>query len=101
MEKREHGDRLRAAMAHRGYDRQVIADAVGVGVRTVTNWTTGATMPSATQRGALRSLLGEYDAAGDPVEIAIRSSELHDWRQDAVLSFYKRNLHEQRGEVAG
>lgn len=87
-------------MAARGYDRQVIADATGVQLRTVTNWTSGSTMPSAIERNALRQLLGEYDAVGDQVEIAVKSSELHDWRQDAVLSFYKRNLHEQRGEEA-
>lgn len=87
-------------MARRGLDRQVVADATGVGVRTVTNWSTGKTMPSAVERESLRTLLGSYDAAGDQVEMAVRSSELHEWRQDAVLSFYKRNLHEQRGEEA-
>lgn len=87
-------------MARRGYDRQVVADATGVEVRTITNWSTGKTMPSGAQRSALRALLGEYDALGDQVEVAVRSSELHEWRQDAVLSFYKRNLHEQRGEEA-
>ena len=101
MDKKQHGDRLRAAMASKGHDRQVIADAAGVGVRTVTNWTTGKTMPSPGERDVLRKLLGPYDAEGDQVEIAVRGSELHEWRQDAVLSFYKKNLHEQRGEVAG
>lgn len=100
MDKREHGSRLKAAMASRRYDRQVIADATGVQLRTVTNWTSGATMPSAAERVTLRKLLGEYDAMGDQVEIAVRSSELHEWRQDSVLSFYKKNLHEQRGEEA-
>lgn len=100
MDKQEHGRRLKSAMASRRYDRQVIADATGVQPRTVTNWTSGATMPSSTERAALRALLGEYDALGDQVEVAVRSSELHEWRQDAVLSFYKRNLHEQRGEEA-
>jgi len=98
MDKTEHGKRLRAAIAARRFDRQVIADATGVRPRTVTNWTTGKTMPSAVEREALKRLLGEYDAAGDQVEVAVRSSELQEWRQDAVLSFYKRNLHEQHGE---
>lgn len=88
-------------MAARRLDRQVVADAAGVKPRTVTNWTSGTTMPSATERSALRQLLGDYDNPGDAVEVAVRSSDLHEWRQDAVLSFYKRNLHEQRGEVAG
>lgn len=101
MDKAEHGRRLKGAMAAQAKDRQVVADYTGVKVRTVTNWTSGATMPSDTERAALRRLLGAYDDPGDPVEVAVRQSELQEWRQDAVLSTYKRNLHEQRGEVAG
>lgn len=101
VDKRQHGSRLKAAMAARGYDRQVVADSAGVRVRTVTNWTSGSTMPSGVEREALRRLLGPYDSDGDPVEVAVRSSGLSDWRQDAVLSFYKRNLAEQRAELAG
>lgn len=100
MDKQEHGTALKAAMARQGLDRQVVADAAGVGVRTVTNWTTGATLPSAREREVLHRLLGQYDQGGDPVEVAVRGSELTEWRQDAVLSFYKRNLHEQRAEAA-
>ena len=53
MDKQEHGTALKAAMARQGLDRQVVADAAGVGVRTVTNWTTGATLPSAREREVL------------------------------------------------
>lgn len=100
MDKAEHGKRLREAMASRAMDRRVLADLLDVNVKTVTNWRSGATMPSAADRANLRSHLGRYDAPGDPVEVALRSSELVEWRQDAVLSVYKRNLHEQRGEAA-
>lgn len=99
MDKAEHGRALKRAMSLRGLRREVVADATGVKVRTVTNWTSGFSMPSARERQALRSLLGDYDAGGDPVETAIRNSELVEWRQDAVLSNYKRNLYEQRAEV--
>lgn len=101
MDKREHGLRLKAAMASRGLGREVVADTAGVKTRTVTNWTSGSTMPSEAERVVLRRLLGAYDSLGDPVEVAVRSSELVEWRQDAVLSIYKRNLHEQRAEAAG
>ncbi len=101
MDKQQHGLRLKAAMAARRLSRDVIADATGHKPRTVTNWTSGATMPSEQERIILRKLLGDYDNPGDPVEVAVRQSELHEWRQDAVLSTYKRNLHEQRGEAAG
>jgi transcriptional regulator with XRE-family HTH domain len=100
MDKAEHGKRLAAAMAARRKGRQEVADVTGRGVRTITNWTAGETMPSDTERAALRRLLGDYDNPGDPVEVAVRSSALMEWRQDAVLSVYKRNLHEQRAEEA-
>lgn len=101
MDKRTHGLRLKAAMAANGIGRQAIAEATAVKVRTVTNWTSGATMPTERELVTLRKLLGPYDSMGDPVEVAIRASDLDEWRQDAVLSFYKRNLHEQRAEAAG
>lgn len=101
MDKQEHGQRLKRAMAGQGLDRRVLADAAGVAPRTVTNWTTGKTMPSPVEREVLRRLLGAYDHPGDAVEAAIRGSTLDEWRQDAVLSFYKRNLHEQRAEATG
>lgn len=101
MDKAEHGRRLKGAMATQAKGRDLVADYTGVKVRTVTNWTSGATMPSDKERAALRRLLGNYDDPGDPVEVAVRQSELREWRQDAVLSVYKRNLHEQRSEVAG
>ena len=101
MDKQEHGKKLKAAIASRGFDRKAVADATGVKTRTVTNWTSGETMPSDRERAALRKLLGDYDNPGDPVETAIRASELADWRQDTVIGFYKRNLSEQRDERAG
>lgn len=104
MEKEEHARLLRAAINARGLHAQEVGDAVGTSKRTVGNWIsrTSPTMPSARDRAALRKVLGDYEAdAGDPVEAAVRRSELTEWRQDAVLSFYKRNLHEQRAEAAG
>lgn len=100
MDKAEHGKRLRTAMAAQGKMRADISLATGVKSRTVTNWTTGHTMPSERERLALRSLLGPYDSTGDPVELAVRGSDLVEWRQDAVMSVYRRNLSEQReGQV--
>lgn len=100
MDKAEHGKRLRAAMAAVPVTTGALADAVGVNVKTVGNWRNGRTLPDDTDRLTLRKILGPYDAAGDQVEVAVRSSELVEWRQDAVLSVYKRNLHEQRTEAA-
>lgn len=101
MDKAEHGRRLKAAMQQQGHDREDVAAWVGVGTRTITNWTGGNTWPDQRQRGILRQMLGPYDAEGDAVETAVRSSELVEWRQDAVLSVYKRNLYEQREGAAG
>lgn len=101
MNKEDHGKRLAAAMAAKRFGREVVADATDRDVRTVTNWTRGKTMPSEAERIILRSLLGDYDSPGDPVEVAIRGSQLQDWRQDAVVSFYKRNLFEQSQSETG
>lgn len=101
MDKQEHGRRLAAAMAAKRYGREVIADATRRDVRTVTNWKRGKTMPSDAERHILRQLLGDYDNPGDPVEVAIRSSELVDYRQNRVLAVYQENLHQQRAEAAG
>lgn len=101
MDKQEHGRRLKAAMANQGLGREVVADAVEKGTRTVTNWTSGYSMPDDTDRAKLRRLLGHYDHPGDPVEAAIRSSGLIAWRQDAVLSEYRRHVHLQAAEDAG
>lgn len=95
MEKAEHGARLRTAMAAAPMERGVVADAVGVNIRTVTNWTTGKTMPSDRERHLLRQLFPGYDAPGDPVEIAIMNSELTEDRRYALVGTYKRLLREQ------
>lgn len=101
MDKAEHGSRLKAAIAGKRLGREVVADWVGVKARTVTNWTSGATMPSDRERVMLRNLLGDYDNPGDPVEVAIRSSRLTEDRQYAVLGVYKRQLREQDEETEG
>lgn len=96
MEKEEHGKRLAAAMASKGHERQVVADATGRDVRTVTNWTRGKTMPSAIEKAALRQLFPGYDDPGDPVEVAVMNSDLTEDRRYALLSTYKRLMREQR-----
>lgn len=103
VEKEEHARLLRAAMVERGVGRQTLALAVNVSKRTVGNWTskTKPTMPDDSDRARIRSVLGDdYDRPGDAVERAVRASDLHEWRKDAVLSVYKRNLHEQQAEAA-
>lgn len=103
MDKQEHAEMLRRAIEESTHDRQAIADAVDRSYRTVGNWIspTSPTMPNAAERKVLRTILGDYDHPGDGVERAIKKSELVDWRQDAVLSVYKKNLREQREERAG
>jgi transcriptional regulator with XRE-family HTH domain len=101
MEKQDHGARLKSAMGARRLNRQTVADAVGVQPRTVTNWTSGTTMPTEAEKATLRRLLGDYDDPGDGVEVAIRASELQPWRQAALVAEYQRHLHEQQREAAG
>lgn len=101
MDKSEHGRRLAEAMAEAGYGRGDVANLVDRDPKTVTNWTSGKTMPEPADRAKLRKAFPGYDASGDAVERAVRGSELIEWRQDRVISEYKRHLHEQREEVAG
>lgn len=99
MDKHEHGRRLKGAMSLKGLGREAIADAAGVTVRTVTNWTRGETMPSELERTKIRELVGNYDSAGDAVEAAVRASRLTEDRQYVVLGTYKRQLREQDEEA--
>lgn len=99
-DKRTHGQQLSQAMDAQAKGRKAIADLLGVNVRTVTNWTTGRTMPTEGEKTILRAELGNYDAPGDLVESAIRRSGLVEWRQDAVISEYKRHLYDQGREQA-
>jgi len=98
MDKSEHGQLLRRAIKVRGLSRTTVADATNVKPRTVTNWTSGETMPSERERDALRALLGPYDTEGDAVEVALAMSELADFRRSRVLSVYQEQLHEQARE---
>lgn len=95
MDKASHGPQLKAAMIRRGLSRTAVADYVGRKERTVTNWTTGSTMPDAAELELLEELLGPYRHEGDPVEVAVRASGLTEDRQLAVLHAYKRELREQ------
>lgn len=100
-EKAEHGRRLVAAMARKPISVEDLAEALGVDKKTIGNWRNGRTMPSAAQLYNLERLLGAYNATGDPVEIAVRQSELTEDRQYDVIGFYKRRLREQREEATG
>lgn len=95
MDKEEHASRLRAAMAARGMDRKDVSAATGRGVRTVTNWATGETLPGDAERASLRKLFPSYDDPGDAVEVAILGSALTEDRQYMLIGTYKRMLREQ------
>ena len=103
MDKQTHSRLLRKAMADKGLDRGVVADATDVQPRTVTNWRSGSTMPTEKERAALRRLFGPYDEGGElgEVESAVRRSPLHKWRQDAVISTYEKHLWDQGREEVG
>lgn len=96
MDEPTFGERLAAARRLKGFRTQeALADLIGVSSRTIRNYETGKTKPDAGTLEALQKALGAFDRSGDPVEVAVRQSQLIEWRQDAVVSFYKRNLAEQ------
>lgn len=88
-------------MAAKGIAREGVADYVGVAIRTVTNWTTGKTMPDDSDRAVLRQMFPGYDSPGDPVEVAILHSELTEDRRYSLLGTYKRLLREQEESATG
>jgi hypothetical protein len=94
--KLQHGRLLARAMRIAGLDRDQIAGLTNRGVRTVSHWTAGQTMPSEEEKALLRARLGPYDRYPDLVEFAIRISQLTDDRADAVAGYYKKMLREQR-----
>ena len=101
------GARIRRLREARRWTQEQLADLLEVSTKTVSNWETGRNDPRSSL-GALREVFGrQFDAGdevpvgnGDAVEQAIRASGLREWRQDAVLSTYKRHLYEQQQESA-
>lgn len=76
------GEQIRLARERKGWTQNDLAQAVGVGERTIGNWERGATIPR-NRAGRLEKVLGEElaEAAGDdPVrglsEIALLSELL-------------------------
>lgn len=91
-----YGSRLQAARKLAGYKRQAdLAEIIGVSSRTVRNWETDANLPDPAMRQNLRMVLGKFDVEGDPVEVAVRQSELTVDRQHAVIGYYLKQLREQ------
>ena len=96
------GQRLAAARRVAGYKtQQSLADAIGVSARTIRNYEGDRHRPDAATLAALTKLVGEFaDDPGDPVEVAIRRSELQPHRQSRLIAVYQEQLYEQRREEA-
>lgn len=104
MEQTGFGDKLRRARKVAGYTQRQLGDAIGVSEKAVRTWETGQTASDRidpASRVNLRKVLGDFDAEGDPVEVAIRRSGLVKWRQDRVISVYEEHVYDQGREAAG
>lgn len=88
-------------MAGRGLSRDDVASAVGKRVRTITNWTTGSTLPDEIDRAILRRMFPGYDDPGDQVQVAVMSSRLTEDRKFELVGVYKRLLREQDESLSG
>lgn len=96
------GTRLQIARKRAGFrTQQALADLLGISGRTIRNYELGKTRPDAATLDALRKTLGEFDAEGDAVEVAVRNSRLTEDRQYVVLGTYKRQLREQDEAAEG
>ncbi len=101
MDDEEFGRQLRAARKRAGYrTQQSLGDVVGVSGRMIRNYEAGKHLEPS-MRLRLAKVLGEFAVEGEPVEVAVRSSALVKWRQDAVLTEYERHKYEQGREAAG
>jgi transcriptional regulator with XRE-family HTH domain len=95
------GKRLQAARKANGYRTQeALGEIIGVSGKTIRNWETDRHRPDPGAVIALRKLLGNFDVQGDPVEVAVRQSELTEDRQYDVIGYYKRQVREQREAAA-
>lgn len=94
------GTRLQIARKRAGIRTQeALGDLVGVSGKTIRNYETNKTRPDSVTLEALREVVGIFDAAGDPVEVAVRASRLTEDRQYGVIGYYKRQLREQDDEL--
>lgn len=115
--KRRAADYVAAAMEAAGFDESRLVTFTELDPKTVRTFLRGETYPKTPKRQAIEVVLelplgsieraaqGLHRApatrpAGDPVEVAVRQSELTEDRQDTVLGFYKRQLREQREDRA-
>jgi transcriptional regulator with XRE-family HTH domain len=95
MDDREYGSRLQVARRAKGWTQQELADVIGRSSRMVRLYEKGEVSVDPALRRVLSDHLGDFDAEGDPVEVAVRRSRLVAWRQSDVVSTYQRHLFEQ------
>lgn len=103
------GQRITRLRDLRRWSQKDLAAALGVSVKTVSNWERDRNHPR-NSMAALRELFGSAiddapdeveDVDTDPVMAAIARSGLEDWRQDEVRFVYRRNLSAQRQHERG
>jgi transcriptional regulator with XRE-family HTH domain len=94
------GERIKRLREERRWTQKKLAAKLEVSSKTISNWERGENMPRGSI-GALEKVFAETIAGTetDPVEEAIKASPLVDWRQDLVLSAYRRNLREQDADA--
>lgn len=101
MDDEEYGRRLREARRRAGFKTQeMLGDRIGRSSKMVRNYEAGKHLTPEI-KAALEEVLGEFADEGDPVERAIRHSQLIKWRQDDLVSKYEKHVYDQSREEAG
>lgn len=94
------GQRIKRLREERRWSQRTLGDLLGVTSKTISNWERDQHIPRASI-GALEKAFRQPLESADPVESAVRNSELTEDRQTTVLGFYQRLLREQReGKVS-
>ena len=95
MDDAEYGERLEVARKAKGWNQTQLGMVIGRSARMVREYEKGRRRVEPALRELIRAELGDFDAEGDPVEIAVRRSRLIEWRQGDVITTYQRHLFEQ------
>lgn len=95
MDDVEYGERLQVARKAKGWTQAELGDVIGRSSRMVREYETGRRPVETALRDEIRRHLGDFDAEGDPVELAVKRTRLVEWRKSDVITTYQRHLFEQ------
>lgn len=95
MDDAEYGERLKVARKAKGWTQRDLGDLINRSSRMIRDYENGSRAVEPPLRAEIRRHLGDFDAEGDPVELAVKRTRLVEWRKSDVITTYQRHLFEQ------